>query len=103
MSVIDLAERDEADFRRVLESAEGARFIAALVDFCGTFTANPENRHWKEGMRNVGLMLYVRARDAPGGEARFMKARIERLGTFGRENEPVKEGVKEWTETKTPF
>jgi hypothetical protein len=75
-------ESDRADFERVLSLPEGARFIARIIDFCGTFSANVEGNLVKEGMRNVGLMLYAETRMAPGGETAWIRAREQRAETY---------------------
>ena len=79
-----LQEKDSADFNRVMELPEGARFVAGLIDFCRTFEANPDWKMFAEGMRNVGLMLFARVRDAPDGELRYIKARLDRQEAFDR-------------------
>ena len=87
----DLKERDRADFNRVMDLTEGARFVAGLIDFCRTFEANPEGKMFAEGMRNVGLMLFARIRDAPAGEFQYIKARLERREAFDRAAETEEE------------
>jgi hypothetical protein len=82
VSLTGLPARDRADFERLLNQPEGARFIAYLIAFCETFDANVEGNLAKEGMRNVGLMLYAMARSAPGGEAAWIRAREQRAETY---------------------
>jgi hypothetical protein len=72
-------KRDNEDFGNVFGTPEGARVIAGIIDFCGVFSANPAGSLYAEGMRNVGLMLYKRATDAPGGEERLTAARRQRV------------------------
>jgi hypothetical protein len=55
VSAKDLQEQNLADFERVLNTDEGARYVAQLIDFCGTFVVNEEGSLFREGMRNVGL------------------------------------------------
>jgi hypothetical protein len=76
--------RDNEDFRSVLNTPEGARVIAGVIDFCGVFEANPTGNLYAEGMRNVGLMLFRRAADAPGGEARILAAARDRMEMLSR-------------------
>jgi hypothetical protein len=75
---VELLLKDNEDFANVLRTPEGARVIAGLVDFCGTFDVNPSGNLYKEGMRHVGLMLYRRVLGAPGGEAVYAAARDRR-------------------------
>jgi hypothetical protein len=87
MSAERMLARDNDDFRSVLNTPEGARVIAGIVDFCGIYTANPSGNMYAEGMRNVGLMLYRRVTDAPGGEERLIAARRDRMSMLSRGKE----------------
>lgn len=53
-------ERDTEDVKLIMSTREGRRFMWRLLDFCGvyrnSFTGNSET-FFKEGQRNVGLML----------------------------------------------
>jgi hypothetical protein len=78
MSLESRLKKDNEDFASVLRTPEGARVIAGLMDFCGVFDVNPEGDLFREGMRNVGLLLYRRTLDVPGGEGAFAAARDKR-------------------------
>jgi hypothetical protein len=80
-----LQELDDADFKKILTTPEGARVIAGLLDFCRVFAvshehgrASPLDTAFYEGHRNVGLMLLRRIQDVEGGEQFLAQARKRR-------------------------
>ena len=60
-------ERELKDFRAVMETPPGRRFIAGLLDFCGfqrpSFTGN-SGTFYNEGQRSVALELWRRINSA---------------------------------------
>jgi hypothetical protein len=54
-------ERDSRDFRSIMETQPGRRFVAHLLDFCGfqksSFTGN-STTFFNEGKREVALELW---------------------------------------------
>jgi hypothetical protein len=87
MSRADLAQQDALDFACILRQPDGARVLAGLIDFCGVFESNEHGDLFREGMRNVGLMLYGRIRESPGGERAYIEARDECIRIFNKKEE----------------
>ena len=86
----DLHRQDAEDFRALLSTREGARFLCRLLDVCGvdrgsyTPAGDTHNMAFREGMRSVGLMLTEWYRSEPGGELAVIAARDERVRIFER-------------------
>jgi hypothetical protein len=81
--------QERADFETVLNEPEGARVIASLLDFCGVYESshaigesNPLDTAFREGRRDVGLMLLKNIKDCPGGELVLLRAQAERLALY---------------------
>lgn len=88
----DLIKQEAEDVRVLLATPEGARFFCRLLDFCGVdrVTYEPGDSHhsaFKEGMRNVGLMLQSEIREAAGGELAVMRAREQRARIYEMEGD----------------
>ena len=59
--------KDKEDFISVINTQEGIRFISRILDYCGIFTPSFSNdvaiMSFKEGKRDVGLMLWSQVYD----------------------------------------
>ena len=88
MSRADLERQNLSDFSTVINTPEGARLIAGLVDYCGVFGLSyGHDSSFKEGRRDVGLMLYSWMLSTSGGEQAYIRARDECAGIAGRGEE----------------
>ena len=82
-------EHEKKDFSAILNTPQGARFIAGLLDFCGVYRSShrigeqsPLDTAFREGQRDVGLMLLRRAQEEPDGERRIQAAQEQRRKIF---------------------
>ena len=80
----ELAQKEREEFESVLSTPEGARFIAGLLDFCGVYMSShsigaesPLDTAFREGKRDVGLMLLGRIKERGGGELALLSAQSE--------------------------
>ncbi|MDR1019142.1 MAG: hypothetical protein LBL73_00155 [Synergistaceae bacterium] len=78
-------QKEQEEFESVLKTPEGGRVIAALLDFCGVYRSSyrlgMEHQHdtaFREGQRDVGLMLLKRIKDCDGGEMILVAAQSQR-------------------------
>jgi len=64
LSEIDI---EKEDFKNVLSTKSGIRFVAKLIDMCGvfrtSFSSDPIKTAFMEGQRNIGLYLLDKAID----------------------------------------
>ena len=63
MTQEDLHKRDLSDMGALLSTREGARFFARLLELCGVFrisyvAGDTHATAFKEGQRNIGLVVY---------------------------------------------
>lgn len=77
-----LQRQDDADFKEVIRSPAGMRFIAALIDLCGahrqSFEGDVNGSLFREGQRSIGLYLLSQLHERGDDEAAYYKAAAER-------------------------
>jgi hypothetical protein len=79
-----VTQKETDDFESVLRTPEGARFIAWLLIFCGVYRNSheqgknsPLDTAFREGRRDVGLMLLKYAKETEGGDRALLIAEAE--------------------------
>jgi hypothetical protein len=79
-----VTQKEREDFESVLRTPEGARFIAWLLIFCGVYTNSheqdknsPLDTAFREGRRDVGIMLFKLVKETEGGGHTLLVAEAE--------------------------
>ena len=89
-----MTHKEREDFESVLRTPGGARFIAWLLIFCGVDTNShepgrnsPLDTAFREGRRDVGLMIRKLVKTTEGGELALMAAEAELVKNLKGESE----------------
>jgi hypothetical protein len=92
----EFEKREREDFENVFFTQEGSRFIGRLIDACGVYQSsyfpkeNAADTAFREGRRDIGLMILRWVQEIRGGEQMLLDAqavRRERYESDLRETE----------------
>lgn len=94
MAVSRLELKDWEDLQELLDSSAGARFVSRILDYCGilspSFNTDIAIMSFKEGRRDVGLMIMSAMQDIPKSQEKIISATSYRLSLYKEDTKQEK-------------